>query len=78
MKISTKKKYFSNVACVDCLIADTIVECVFIKFVLYSCIDEFGDRNFEITHASKKFNFDSQSDKSFNNLAFWSSLATEN
>lgn len=64
-------------AFVDCVIVTTTVENVFIKLVLYSCIDEVGERSFDITQASKKLALDSHSDNSFVSLAFWSSLASK-
>lgn len=51
--------------------------CTFIKLVLYSCIDEFGERSLEITHASKKFDLDSHRESSLCSLAFCSSVATK-
>lgn len=56
--------------------ADTMGRCKFTKLVLYSAIEEFGDCNFEITHASNKFDLDSHNDSNFNSFAFCSSLAT--
>lgn len=70
--------YLSNVVFVACVIAATAIEYVFIKFVLYSCIEEVGERNFEMTHASKKFAFDSHNDSNFVNFAFCSTVATKN
>lgn len=66
----SENPYLSKVACVACVITATAAEYVFIKFVLYSCIDETGERNFEITQASKKFAFDSHKDNNLINLAF--------
>lgn len=54
----------------------TTVAYVFRRFSLYSCIDEAGACNLDITHASKKFALDSHSDNSLVNLACWSSFAT--
>lgn len=73
----TNSTHFSKVFCVCCWMAVTIGRWVFIKLVLYSAIDEFGDCSFDITHASNRFDFDSHSDNNFNSLAFCSSVATE-
>lgn len=51
---------------------------MFIRFVLYSAMEELGDCSFDMTHASNRFDFDSHNDNNFNNFAFWSALATEN
>lgn len=68
--------YLSKVLFVCCVIEATSVANVFIRLVLYSCIDETGDFSLDMTHASKKFAFDSHSDSSFVSFVFWSSLAS--
>lgn len=50
--------------------------CLFIKFVLYSCIDDSGERNFDMTQASKNLAFDSHNDNNLLNFDFCSLLAT--
>lgn len=49
--------------------------CCVRRLAWYSCKDDGGDFNFEITHASKKLAFDSHNVNSFVNLAVCSSLA---
>lgn len=61
--------YLSNVVVVFCVIPCTTVAYVFLRFSLYSCIDDAGACNFDITHASKKFALDSHNDNSLVNLA---------
>lgn len=67
----------SNVPFVCCVIEATSAANVFIRLVLYSCIDDAGDLSLEMTHASKKLALDSHSDSNFVSLVFWSSLASE-
>lgn len=60
--IETKKNkipYLSKVAFVVCFKAFTADLCVASKLVLYSFMEDSGQRSFEITQASKKLPFDS-------------------
>lgn len=57
-------RYLSRVAFVVCLRAFTADLCVASKLVLYSFMEDSGQRSFEMTHASKKLPLDSHSDKS--------------
>jgi hypothetical protein len=72
---SLRCTHFSNVALVVWVKGVMTAACCVNKLVWYSCIDDGGERNFEITHASKKLAFDSHNDKSLDNFAAWSSVA---
>lgn len=65
--------HLSKVAFVVCFNAVTAELCVASRFVRYSCSDDSGDRNLEMTQASKKLPLDSHR---VNNLASFSPSAS--
>lgn len=73
----TIQSHLSKVVFVFCVMPCTTELYVFLKFSLYSCIDDAGACNFDMTQASKKFAFDSHNDNNFVNFACWSSFATK-
>lgn len=70
---NVKIPYLSNVAFVVCFKAFTADLCVASKFVLYSFMEDSGQRSFEMTQASKKLPFDSHRVTSL--VSFWPSVS---
>lgn len=74
--ISSTIPHLSYVALVVLFIALATLLWVVIRLLRYSCNEDWGDRSFEITQASKKFAFDSHRDNSLVSFWLWSGVAT--